>query len=120
MTEVTDIAGSVELKGDADTSFGDAALDFAKQTPVAKQAIKGYETVTNIWQGLPEDPDVADIMLHAGDVVTDAAGFTAECAMEAGMAVKLAVSVMTSPACNMMSATSGSSGSPCQMLVTVS
>ncbi|WP_197320631.1 WXG100 family type VII secretion target [Saccharomonospora sp. NB11] len=85
--EVTDIAGSVELKGDADTSFGDAALDLAKHTPVAKQAIKGYETVTNIWQGLPDDPDVADVMLHAGNVITDAAGFTAECAMEVGSAV---------------------------------
>lgn len=102
MTEVTDIAGSVELKGDADTSFGDAALDFAKQTPVAKQAIKGYETVTNIWQGLPEDPDVADIMLHAGDVVTDAAGFTAECAMEAGMAVLDPVGWLVSNGLNMV------------------
>ncbi|MGW9476697.1 WXG100 family type VII secretion target [Saccharomonospora azurea] len=102
MTEVTDIAGSVELKGDAATSFGDAALDFAKQTPVAKQAIKGYETVTNIWQGLPEDPDVADIMLHAGDVVTDAAGFTAECAMEAGMAVLDPVGWLVSNGLNMV------------------
>ncbi|EHY90071.1 WXG100 family type VII secretion target [Saccharomonospora azurea] len=102
MTEVTDIAGSVELKGDADTSFGDAALDFAKQTPVAKQAIKGYETVTDIWQGLPEDPDVADIMLHAGDVVTDAAGFTAECAMEAGMAVLDPVGWLVSNGLNMV------------------
>ncbi|MEY7972077.1 WXG100 family type VII secretion target [Saccharomonospora xinjiangensis] len=85
--EVTDVAGSVELKGDAEKSFGDNALDLAKKVPVAKQAVKGYATVTNIWKGLPEDPDVADVMLHAGDVITDTASFAAECAMEAGMAV---------------------------------
>ncbi len=102
MTEVTDVAGAVELKGEAEKSFGEAALDFAKQVPVAKQAFKGYETVTNIWQGLPEDPDVADIMLHAGDVMTDTASFTAECAMEAGMAVLDPVGWLVSNGLNMV------------------
>lgn len=87
MTEVSDIAGSIELNADNEDSFLDKAKSLAEQVPGAKQAIKGYDTVTNIWQGMPEDPDAADIMLHAGGVITDAAGFTAECAMEAGMAV---------------------------------
>ncbi len=86
MTEVSDIAGSIELNADNEDSFLDKAKSLAEQVPGAKQAIKGYDTVTNIWQGMPEDPDAADIMLHAGGVITDAASFTAECAMEAGMA----------------------------------
>lgn len=87
MTEVTDIAGGIDLNADDEDSLFDRAKSLAEQVPVTKQALKGYDTVTSIWRGLPEDPDAADIMLHAGSVMTDAASFTAECAMEAGMAV---------------------------------
>src|SRR5690606_18128714 len=77
----------IDLNADDEDSLFDRAKSLAEQVPVTKQALKGYDTVTSIWRGLPEDPDAADIMLHAGSVMTDAASFTAECAMEAGMAV---------------------------------
>ncbi|EIE97401.1 WXG100 family type VII secretion target [Saccharomonospora glauca] len=87
MTEVNDIAGSIELSSDNKETVLDMALGLGAQTPVVKHVIKGYDTVTNIWQGLPEDPDAADIMMHVGNVAADAASFTAECALEAGAAV---------------------------------
>lgn len=85
MAEVTEVAGGIELNATRDETVLDRAKDMGGHTPVVKHLTKGYDTVTGIWQGLPEDPDAADIVLHAGNVATDAAGFAADCAMDAGM-----------------------------------
>lgn len=85
MAEVTDVTGDIELNAANEETWLDRAKDLGDHTPVVKHLTKGYDTVTNLWQGLPENPDGADIMLHAGAVATDAAGFVADCAMDAGM-----------------------------------
>ncbi|OLT42417.1 hypothetical protein BJF85_23065 [Saccharomonospora sp. CUA-673] len=89
MTEVNNISGNIDLSTDGDSGGGffGSPGDIAGNTPGVKTAMSGYDTVTNIWQGIPEDPDAADIMLHCADVATDAAGFVAECGMEAASAV---------------------------------
>lgn len=87
MTEVNDIAGDVSLNADKESGFGDYAMGVAKNTPGVETAIKGVDTVTNFWQGIPEDPDAADVMLHGANCATDTAAFIAECGTEAATAV---------------------------------
>lgn len=84
MAEVTDVTADIELNAGQQETFGEWAKGVAGKVPIAEQAITGYETVTNLWQGLPEDPDAGDLLQHAGDVVSDATGFVTECAVEAG------------------------------------
>lgn len=87
MAEVEDVTSDISLNADSDGGFGEWATGVAENTPVVETALKGVETVTNIRQGLPDDPDAGDIMLHAGNVATDTAGFVAECATEAATVV---------------------------------
>ncbi|MBB3049168.1 hypothetical protein FHS23_000163 [Prauserella isguenensis] len=87
MTEVNDVAGDISLNADKESGFGDYAMGVAKNTPGVETAIKGVDTVTNFWQGLPDDPDAADVMLHGANCATDTAAFIAECGTEAATAV---------------------------------
>ncbi|MBB3662161.1 MULTISPECIES: hypothetical protein [Prauserella salsuginis group] len=87
MTEVNDVAGDISLNADKESGFGDYAMDVAKNTPGVETAIKGVDTVSNYWQGLPDDPDAADVMLHGANCATDTAAFIAECGTEAATAV---------------------------------
>ncbi|MCP2253032.1 hypothetical protein LY13_001776 [Prauserella aidingensis] len=87
MTEVNDVAGDITLNADKESGFGDYAMGVAKNTPGVETAIKGVDTVTNFWQGLPDDPDAADVVLHGANCATDTAGFIAECGTEAATAV---------------------------------
>ncbi|GAA1244042.1 hypothetical protein GCM10009676_32190 [Prauserella halophila] len=87
MTEVNDVAGDVSLNADKESGFGDYAMGVAKNTPGVETAIKGVDTVSNYWKGLPDDPDAADVVLHGANCATDTAAFIAECGTEAATAV---------------------------------
>lgn len=79
MVEAQDSTAGVEVEPHEQTILG----NLAESGPIIGNFTKGISTVKNAYSGLPEDPDIQDLALHAGGVITGAAEFIQSSASEA-------------------------------------